>query len=77
MTASAAPVRKSPSRASICIAGSAFGGLAAVTIGQRASEWAVASQSNSLILIGAGALVGGVAAWLVSRPQRAAARTAA
>ncbi|MDX2093597.1 MAG: hypothetical protein SFX73_37505 [Kofleriaceae bacterium] len=61
--------RKPISRPQLCMAGAAFGGLIAFTLGQQLSGWVVASQTNSLIVLGSGMLAGGVAGWFGSRTR--------
>jgi hypothetical protein len=61
--------KKPTPRGTKIFAGAVFGGLGAAVIGQRASEWTLQSQTNTLIVVVAGAVLGAVIGWLVTRPK--------
>jgi hypothetical protein len=58
---------KPTSKATIVVAGVVFGGLGAVTVGQRFLPGAEGSQDTSLMLVAGGAVLGAIAGFLVAR----------
>jgi hypothetical protein len=61
--------KKPTPRGTKIFAAAVFGGLGAAVIGQRTSEWTLASQTNTLIVVALGAVVGAVVGWFVTRPR--------
>jgi hypothetical protein len=63
---------KQTSRTTIVVAGAVGGGFIAVEIAQRATTWALASQTNTIIVVVGGLLVGGLIAWLATASKKPA-----
>ena len=58
--------KKTP-RSTKIIAGTVFGGLIAISVGQEYWKWTLESQTNTIIVVVGGALVGGLLAWILTR----------
>jgi hypothetical protein len=63
---------KKTSRSTIVVAGAVGGGLVAVEVAQHATAWALASQTNTIIVVAGGLLVGGLIAWVATASKKAA-----
>jgi hypothetical protein len=61
------PGRRASPREFVVLAGMILGGFVAVAIGPWFSRWVIESQEHSLIVIGVGAVIGGVIAGLATR----------
>jgi|HubBroStandDraft_5_1064220.scaffolds.fasta_scaffold2720976_1 hypothetical protein len=64
--------KKPTPRATKIVFGGVLGGLAAVTIGQRAWAWTLESQTNTIIVAVIGLVVGVIAALVVTAPKKKA-----
>jgi hypothetical protein len=47
-----------------------FGGLVAAVLGQKYVPWTLESQTNTLIAVGAGAIVAGVIGWFATAQRK-------
>jgi hypothetical protein len=61
--------KKPTPRGTKVFAAAVFGGLLASVIGQRYVPWTLQSQTNTLIVVGAGALLAGVIGWFGTRAR--------
>ena len=59
--------KKPTPRGTKIVAGVVFGGMIAIGLGQQYWKWTLESQTNSIIVVLGGAVVGGLIAWLVTR----------
>ncbi len=59
--------RRTTPRSTKIVASAVLGALAAVTIGQHVSAWALASQAHTLVIVAAGAGVAGLIGWFATR----------
>jgi hypothetical protein len=61
--------KKPTPRGTKIFAGAIFAGLAAAVVGQRLSSWTLQSQTNTVIVVVAGAVIGGLVAWFATKPK--------
>ncbi|HEY5921052.1 MAG TPA: hypothetical protein VIV11_05245 [Kofleriaceae bacterium] len=61
--------KKPTPRSTKVVAATVFGGLIAAVLGQQFVPWTLESQTNTLIAVAAGAVLGGVIAWFATRPS--------
>jgi len=60
--------KKPTPRSTKVFAAAVFGGLLAAIVGQRFVPWTLESQTNTLVVVVAGAVVAGVIGWFATRP---------
>ena len=59
--------KKPTPRSTKIVAATMFGGLLAAIVGQKFVPWTLESQTNTIIAVVAGAIVGGVIGWFATR----------
>jgi hypothetical protein len=61
--------KKPTPRGTKVFAAAVFGGLLAAVLGQKYVAWTLESQTNTLIAVGAGAVLAGLIGWFATAPK--------